>query len=341
MGLPDMKSEKPSRGMMSLIERASSHYGLSAASEPRARKRLDVPLIPEPVVEVVEAVSVAPAEQHLPEVQPQAVPEPVPVKAAPVNAEPEKALPLSPQPAGVADINLQRLADLGFIVPGHPPTALSEEFRIVKRPLLLNAFGGRSTPSVDRGRAILVCSAHPNEGKTFCSINLAMSLVNERNVEVVLVDADVAKPEILSSLGVTGAAGLLDAIVQDVDPETLIIPTTIPGLSVLPAGHQTPNDTELLSSAEAFALVEALLAKNPARIVIFDCAPALAASPASALAHHIGQILLVVRADRTSENDLSEAVKLLAGQAPIQLLLNGMTFPGSSQKYGSYYGYGG
>ena len=336
MGLPDMKSEKPSRGMMSLIERASSHYGLSAASEPRARKRLDVPLIPEPVVDVAEAVSVASVEPVQPEVQPQAVPDLEPVKAAPV-----KASPLPAQPAGVADINLQRLADLGFIVPGHPPTALSEEFRIVKRPMLLNAFGGRSTPSVDRGRAILVCSAHPNEGKTFCSINLAMSLVNERNVEVVLVDADVAKPEILSSLGVTGAAGLLDAIVQDVDPETLIIPTTIPGLSVLPAGHQTPNDTELLSSAEAFALVEALLAKNPARIVIFDCAPALAASPASALAHHIGQILLVVRADRTSENDLSEAVKLLAGQAPIQLLLNGMTFPGSSQKYGSYYGYGG
>ncbi len=331
MGIPDMKPEKPSRDMTSLIERASSRYGLSASSEPRARKRLDVPLIPEPDVAAVEAVSQAPVEQALPEVQPQAVQEPAPIKATPSLA----------QAAGTAEINLQRLADLGFIVPGHPPTALSEEFRIVKRPLLLNAFGGRSTPSVDRGRAILVCSAHPNEGKTFCSINLAMSLVNERNVEVVLVDADVAKPEILSTLGVTGAAGLLDAIVQDVDPETLIIPTTIPGLSVLPAGHQSPNDTELLSSTEAFALVEALLAKNPVRIVIFDCAPALAASPASALAHHIGQILLVVRADRTSENDLSEAVKLLAGQAPIQLLLNGMTFPGSSQKYGSYYGYGG
>lgn len=331
MGIPDMKPEKPSRDMASLIERASARYELSASSGPRARKRLDVPLIPEPDVAAVEAVSQTSVEHAKPEVQPQAVPEPAPIKAMPRLA----------QAAGTAEINLQRLADLGFIVPGHPPTALSEEFRIVKRPLLLNAFGGRSTPSVERGRAILVCSAHPNEGKTFCSINLAMSLVNERNVEVVLVDADVAKPEILSTLGVTGAAGLLDAITQDVDPESLIIPTTIPGLSVLPAGHQSPNDTELLSSTEAFALVEALLAKNPARIVIFDCAPALAASPASALAHHIGQILLVVRADRTSENDLSEAVKLLAGQAPIQLLLNGMTFPGSSQKYGSYYGYGG
>ena len=211
----------------------------------------------------------------------------------------------------------------------------------MKRPLLLNAFGGRSTPSVERGRAILVCSAHPNEGKTFCSINLAMSLANERNVEVLLVDADVAKPELLSTLGITGGQGLMDALMHGTDPESMVVPTSIPGLSVLPAGHQTPNDTELLSSPDAHDLVERLLAKNPARVVIFDCAPALAASPASALAHHIGQILLVVRADKTSENDLAEAVKLLSGQAPIQLLLNGTTFAGSSQKYGSYYGYGG
>lgn len=334
MGIPDMKPEKPSRDVASLIERVSARYGLSTSAEPRVRKPRDVPMIPEPVVAPVDVAPEVWVEPDVATPQPQLEPAP---KPAPVAAP----LPILPPKGGIAELSLQRLSDLGFIVPGHPPTALSEEFRIVKRPLLLNAFGGRSTPSVDRGRAILVCSAHPNEGKTFCSINLAMSLVNERNVEVVLVDADVAKPEILSTLGITGAAGLLDALVQDVDPETLLIPTTVPGLSVMPAGHQTPNDTELLSSPEAYALVDALLAKNPARIVIFDCAPALAASPASALAHHIGQILLVVRADRTSENDLSEAVKLLAGQAPIQLLLNGTTFPGSSQKYGSYYGYGG
>lgn len=331
MGIPDMKPEKPARDAASLIERASAHYGLSSSSGRRVRKPMDVPLIPEPAeakAEAVSATAVAPSIAMTP-AQPE--PQPAPV-SAPVRGATK---------AEVAEISLPRLSDLGFIVPGHPPTALSEEFRIVKRPLLLNAFGGRSTPSVDRGRAILVCSAHPNEGKTFCSINLAMSLVNERNVEVVLVDADVAKPEVLSTIGISGSAGLLDALVQDVDPESLVIPTTIPGLSVLPAGHQTPNDTELLASPEAFALVDAMLAKNPARIVIFDCAPALAASPASALAHHIGQVLLIVRADRTNESDLSEAVKLLAGQAPIQMLLNGTTFPGSSQKYGSYYGYGG
>lgn len=321
-----MKPEKPQRDGGSLIERASAKYGLSPSGGTRSRTPRDTPLIPEPVIE--------PAAQVVEPIVAPAAPEAVAPASRPASIAPSK-------PAHVVEINLQRLAENGFIVPGHPPTGLSEEFRIVKRPLLLNAFGGRATPSVERGRAILVCSSHPNEGKTFCSINLAMSLANERNVEVLLVDADVAKPEILSTLGITGGQGLMDALMHGADPEQMIVPTTIPGLSVLPAGHQTPNDTELLSSPEAHALVERLLAKNPARIIIFDCAPALAASPASALAHHIGQILLVVRADKTSENDLAEAVKLLSGQAPIQLLLNGTTFAGSSQKYGSYYGYGG
>lgn len=334
MGIPDMKPERTGRESGSLIERASARYGLSPSGDSRARTPRDVPQIPEP-----EPTSAVSPTQSTPVAA---------AMSAPVSAEGEPAVDLVRPSAtsdtgrrAKADIDLQRLSERGFIVPGHPPNGLSEEFRIVKRPLLLNAFGGRSTPSVERGRAILVCSAHPNEGKTFCSINLAMSLANERNIEVLLVDADVAKPEILSTLGITGGQGLMDALMHGTDPEDMIIPTSIAGLSVLPAGHQTPNDTELLSSSEAHALVERLLAKNPARVIIFDCAPALAASPASALAHHIGQILLVVRADKTSENDLAEAVKLLSGQAPIQLLLNGTTFAGSSQKYGSYYGYGG
>lgn len=312
-----MKPEKPQRDSASLIERASARYGLSVDAAKAQPIITSSPVIVEPAAVVEPAAPVV-----------EAVPSPVTVSA-------------TKDVTHVAEIDLQRLADGGFIVPGHPPTGLSEEFRIVKRPLLLNAFGGRSTQALERGRAILVCSAHPNEGKTFCSVNLAMSLVNERGVEVLLVDADVAKPEILSTLGVTGGQGLMDALLHDGDPESMIVPTSVPGLSVLPAGHQTPNDTELLASASAHGLVERLLTKNPARVIIFDCAPALAASPASALAHHVGQILLVVRADKTSENDLSEAVKLLAGQAPIQLLLNGTTFAGSSQKYGSYYGYGG
>lgn len=332
MGIPDMKPDKANRESGSLIERASARYGLSPTGERRQRTPRDVPQIPEPEAPAPEA-AVVPVQ-----VPQDASPSPEPVEVVEV-ASPKPTTPA--KRSAIAEIDLQRLSEHGFIVPGHPPTALSEEMRIVKRPLLLNAFGGRSTPSVERGRAILVCSAHPNEGKTFCSINLAMSLANERNIEVLLVDADVAKPEILSSLGITGGHGLMDALMHGRDPEDFVVPTSIPGLSVLPAGHQTPNDTELLSSPEAHALVEHLLAKNPARVVIFDCAPALAASPASALAHHIGQILLIVRADKTSENDLAEAVKLLSGQAPIQLLLNGTTFAGSSQKYGSYYGYGG
>lgn len=313
-----MKPEKPQPDQRSLIERAAAHYGLDQLLRTPAampvERMLDEPVLPGAVdAEPVEAVT-------------PAAPAPVPPSAK-ADAQ--------------GEIDPERLAEAGFIVPGHSPTALSEEFRIVKRYLLLNAFGGRSTPAVERGRAILVCSAHPNEGKTFCSINLALSLANERNVEVLLVDADVAKPEILSTLGIGGGSGLIDALVHRTDPEQYIIRTSVPNLLVLPAGHQTHRDTELLASSEAQGVVDQLIARNPARIVIFDCAPALAASPAAALAQHMGQVLMVVRADKTSEHDLAEAVKLLSGSAHMQLLLNGATFTGGGSRYGSYYGYGG
>jgi Mrp family chromosome partitioning ATPase len=116
--------------------------------------------------------------------------------------------------------------------------------------------------------------------------------------------------------------------------------TSIPGLSILPAGRQSNNDTELLASARTQGLVDGLAAANPRRIVIFDSAPALAASPASVLALHVGQIVLVVRADVTTESELREALSMLDGGARIQLLINDVTFSGSNRKFGYYYGLG-
>lgn len=248
-----------------------------------------------------------------------------------------------PQQVGedLAQVDLHHLRDAGFIIPGAPPTALSEEFRLVKRQLLLTAFGGHTGAAADRGRTILICSAQPNEGKTFCSVNLALSMASETDLEVLLVDADVAKPEILSTLGLPGSAGLMDALADpSIDAESLVIRTDIPNLLVLPAGKQTNHDTELLASARTRDLVAALAARNPRRIVLFDSAPALAASPASVLALHVGQVLLVVRADQTSESELRDALTLVDACPRISLMLNGVTFSGSNRKFGSYYGFG-
>ncbi len=235
-----------------------------------------------------------------------------------------------------AKVNRADLIEQGFIMPDAAITALAEEFRIVKRTLLLNAVGPTALPM---GRRILVCSALANEGKTFCAVNLALSMANERDIEVLLVDGDFAKPTVLSTLGIEGPVGLMDALADDtIDVETLVIKTDIGSLAVLPSGKYTNEATELIAADRTRQILERL-AQKPNRIVLFDSPPALAASPASVLAYHVGQVLLVVRADRTGEAELRDAALLLAGCDEIQLLLNGVRFSPNSRRFGSYYGY--
>ena len=141
-------------------------------------------------------------------------------------------------------------------------------------------------------------------------------------------------------LGLAGGAGLMDALADPaIDVESLIVRTDIPKLSVLGAGGHTHNDTEHLASAHTAAVLRGLVEANPARVVLFDSAPVLAASPASVLALHVGQILFVVRADRTAEAEIREAIGLLSGCETIRLLLNGTTYAEPGHRFGSYYGY--
>ena len=261
---------------------------------------------------------------------------------APV-AEP---LPLAPPPAPssipVAEVDIEGLRDAGFILPDAPITGLAEEFRLVKRQLLNAAGVGKGRAPVPRGRMILICSAQPSEGKTFCAVNLALSMASEADVEVLLVDADFAKPSILSTLGIAGGPGLMDALADPmVHVETCVIRTDIPKLSVLPAGRRTNNDTEYLASARTRAVISSLSESNPRRVVIFDSPPVLAASSASVLAYHVGQAVLVVRADQTSEAELRETIGLLDGCANVRLLLNAVKFSPGGRRFGSYYGSGG
>lgn len=237
-------------------------------------------------------------------------------------------------------IDRKHLRDQGLIEPEGPVTALLEEFRIIKRQLLLTAAEGRAGRGSPRADRILVCSALPGEGKTFCSVNLALSLAAEKDIEVLLVDADFAKPSVLSTLGLPAGKGLLDALSDPrIAVEDCIMGTDIPGLFVLPAGDASGADTELLASARTVQVLDRLNATTRGRIVIFDSSPVLAASPASALALHVGQAVVVVRADMTSEAALRDAVGLLSGCDDIKLLLNAAHFSPSGRRFGTYYGY--
>jgi protein-tyrosine kinase len=246
----------------------------------------------------------------------------------------------APVPGRIAHVDRAELAEAGFILPDAAPTALAEEFRIVKRQLLLSAVGGQGVTPVRNGRAILVSSAEPDEGKTFCAVNLALSMAREKDIEVLLVDADFAKPEILSTLGIEGGPGLVDALCDPlVNIEACVIRTDLANLSVLPAGRALNETTELLASERTRILFEQLLS-NPARIVIFDSSPALAASTASVLASLAGQAMMIVRADVTGENELREALGLLSGCEHVRLLLNGVQLAPHGRRFGAYYGYG-
>lgn len=321
-----MNEHTPIRTRGSLLERASETFDFRKAmadtlpvAQPRAEPR------PAPVAP--KAVSVA---APVADVIPPKAPEPAPALAAP------RAFT-----GRYGTIDRELLMQAGLIVPDAAVSAISEEFRILKRQLLLEADGGDSGKPLNRGRMILICSAQPNEGKTFCAVNLALSMAAERDIEVLLVDADFGKPEIVAMLGLESGPGLLDALAdRSLDVESCVIRTDVPGLSVLPAGRAANNDTELLASARTRAVLDGLLAANPARVVIFDSPPALAASPASELALHAGQAVMVVKADRTSEADLRDALGLLSGCENIQLLLNGVQFASGGRRFGSYYGYG-
>jgi exopolysaccharide/PEP-CTERM locus tyrosine autokinase len=341
-----MNQHTPLRSGGSLLERAAELYGFGLEVPKPAPAPVPAPQ-PEP-----EVAKAAPAPQ--PKAEPEAkapaapakwvsAPEPRPeIAKAPPADEPAPAQRLRPArpaplaPGEGAKIDRDALREAGFIEPDAPGGALAEEFRIVKRQLLLDA-GGEG----GKARTILVCSAQPDEGKTFCAINLALSLAAERDRDVLLIDADFPKPEVLSILGLEGGAGLVDAIADpDVDPETLVIRTDVEGLSVLPAGRHVSNITELLASERTRDVLARLAEANPRRILLFDAPPALLASPASVLATHAGQLLLVVRADQTTESDLREAATLLSACSNIRLLLNGAGFAATGRRFGSYYGYG-
>ena len=192
-----------------------------------------------------------------------------------------------------------------------------------------------------KARAILVCSARPGDGKTFSAANLALSLAAERDVEVLLVDADVAKPDVPRVLGFEHGPGLLDAIGDpSLDVESLVLDTDIPQLQILRAGTRGHADTELLASTRARQVIGGLARANPRRIVLFDSPPVLAASPAGVLAGLVGQVMLVVRADRTSESDLREAVAQLAACERVSLVLNSVSLRPGGNRYGDYYAYG-
>lgn len=240
-------------------------------------------------------------------------------------------------------IDLARLRQMNYITHSGERTLLAEEYRLIKRPLLANAFG-KNAALVEHGNIIMVTSARAGEGKTFTSINLAMSIAMEMDKTVLLVDADVGRARVHQVLGTPMGPGLIDLLVDDnLDVSDVIIRTNVPKLSLIPMGRYHAHSTELLASDEMQRLVMELANRYSDRIVIFDAPPLLLTSEAVVLAGLMGQIVYVVMAEKTPRGAVRDALALLDANKPIGLVLNkSRRGPGDSYYgYGYGYGYGG
>ena len=235
-----------------------------------------------------------------------------------------------------ADINLARLQQLGMVTPDGGRTAVAEDFRIIKRPLLRSSRGLDGQP-IRNGNLIVVTSAMPAEGKTYCAINLAMSMAMERDTTVLLVDADVARPSVLSALGLPPRAGLMDVLLDDeLDLADVILKTNVPALSILPAGRRNKHATELLAGRGMMRMLEDIASRYPDRIVIFDSPPLLITTEASVLAAQMGQVVLVVEAERTTHSAVRDALRQLEHCPNVNLIYNKIKSFGGNDYYAYY-----
>ncbi|MGH8318311.1 MAG: P-loop NTPase [Steroidobacteraceae bacterium] len=250
----------------------------------------------------------------------------------------------APPPTGpiVSDLapvvfDREALRSAGLLPPVTDEQRLSSEYRRIKRPLLANAFGPEGA-RVRKGYLIMLASALPGEGKSFTAINLALSLSLERDIEVLLIDADVVKPQLTRVVGLEGEPGLLDVLRDPrLSVESMIRPTTVRGVSFLPSGTSSPEATELLASKRMEQVAAALEQRDSQRIALFDSPPLMQTTESAALAQVAGQIVLVVLAESTPQPVVLDALDLLQGHPSVSLVLNESGQSTTSAYY--YYGY--
>jgi protein-tyrosine kinase len=279
---------------------------------------------------------------------------PVPAAPGPPDAAAEPSPPAAPTappiaPAVVpaerrqgryATLDLGKLQVAGFVTPTGSRTRIAEEFRVIKRPILLRAFA-TGEERIESGNLMMVTSAKPGEGKTFTAINLAMSMASERDIHVLLVDADVQRPSIFQVLGLPPQKGLLDVLSDNsLTPADVLTRTNIRNLTLMAAGTPSLATTELLASHKMIELMQDIATRYQDRIIILDAPPVLASSEPSVLALHVGQIILVVEAGKTGQRAVEQTLTYIGGCPNISIVFNKAETGSGRDEFGGYgYGY--
>ena len=242
--------------------------------------------------------------------------------------------PKAEPPLNRVEIDIERLTKAGYLSPRADRTQLAEELRNLKRPLLAKACG--ASTAVERGNLIMMTSALAGEGKTYAAINLAISMASEVDTSVLLVDSDTARPSLLARLGVQASKGLTD-LLQDsaLTISDVLLATNIEGLTLMPSGTRHPSATEMLASDAMQRLTTQLAGLDSSRIVLFDSPPLLGTSEARVLASLMGQIVVVVEAQKTPVAAVRETLATIETCPHVTLVLNK-----SRRERSGYGGYG-
>lgn len=288
---------------------------------------------------VPESTSAAPAAPLAPATPaaPAAVTHSAPV-AAPAAGAVRRPQAQASHRSKQVDLDFKAMDAMGLLTPDAPRSRTADQYRVIKRPLIKNAVGqGAST--INHANLIMVTSALAGEGKSFTSLNLAMSMAAELDHTVMLVDADVARPSLLRMLGLPPGPGLLDVLEGQAEVSDVLLRTNIDKLTLLPSGTPQPRATELLASDAMRALLDDMAKRYPDRIIVFDSPPLLLTTEARVLATQMGQIVVVVHAERTPQSALQQALATIE-TCPVKMLLLNQTRGDESDSYGYGYGYG-
>jgi exopolysaccharide/PEP-CTERM locus tyrosine autokinase len=251
---------------------------------------------------------------------------------------PKPAPPINPN--RVVKVDRDALRASGLLPPIEQERMLADQYRAIKRPLIREAFETPAGEGPPR-QLIMIASALPGDGKTFTGVNLAMSMAREADHAVVLVDGDVIKPHLSKLFGIDREPGLLDVLADPkLDVRSVILPTDIPGLSLVPAGTASETATEMLASARMGEVMQQLVSWDPGSIVLFDSLPILLTSEARVLSSLMGQIVMVIKAGGTPQQAVSDAIEALGAGKKTWLVLNQAETSGPlGYYYGSQYGY--
>ncbi len=228
-------------------------------------------------------------------------------------------------------ISAARLEQGGMIEQMTEGNRIWEEFRIAQTQLTVDP-GASAGQNDVCANVCLVTSALPREGKSFCAINLAASLARHSTSKVLLVDV-TAQPNCLSTkLAIpSGRFGLRDlAASPGADPAKAVVATPMPNLLFMPIGARHEDRSLPIASA-----IQELSCSFGDHFLILDAPACLCSSTPSTLAALVGQIVLIVEAERTQRKEIEAALDLIEACSNVKLILNKIE-SSASHTFGAY-----